>query len=82
MTVSGVKKMLTEKRGFLNGSILEYLIVAVVFLAATISAMNFIPINGIDSKVFTQGPGDATSGFLWLNYADPSLRWSLIIRTM
>jgi len=71
-TATSVKTFFVKKRPFLNGSILEYLIIFIIFTALTIFYTNFIAFN-ITSQVFVGGPGDGTAGFLWYNFADHSL---------
>lgn len=70
-------RLILGKKVFLAGSLLEYLIVFVLYTAITIAVMGFIPVFGIDTTIFTKGPGDATSGFVWLNYVDRGLSLSL-----
>lgn len=66
------KAIILLHRSFLSGSILEYLIVLMALIATAVVLTNFVAFN-IDSQLFVGGAGDATAGFLWLNFADPSL---------
>jgi hypothetical protein len=65
-------RFLCANRRSLRGSYGEYLLVALVFIAATIVYTNFVAFH-ITDQLFTSGPGDATAGFLWLNFANHSL---------
>jgi hypothetical protein len=67
-----VWRFLRTDHGWLRGSYGEYLLVVLVLVAATIIYTNFVAFH-ITDQLFTSGPGDATAGFLWLNFADHSL---------
>lgn len=68
-----IVKILRQKRHFLAGSLLEYIAIGVVAFLFTCYVMDFIQFTGITHKIFARGPGDATSGFVWLNFADPGI---------
>lgn len=68
---------LIARRALLRGSVLEYLLVSLLYACVAIAVMGFIPFTGISSVIFAGGPGDATSGFVWLNYIDSSLDFSV-----
>ena len=57
---------------FLSGSYLEYGLVFIFFTVLSIILTNFVAFN-ITSQLFVSDPGDATAGFLWLNFADPGI---------
>lgn len=65
-------RFLSTHHQTLRGSYGEYILVALVFIVATIIYTNFVAFH-ITEQLFTSGPGDATAGFLWLNFADHSL---------
>ncbi|PLS81044.1 hypothetical protein CYG49_02825 [Candidatus Saccharibacteria bacterium] len=66
------KGSLTKRRHFLNGSVLEYLLVGFLFFILTTIYTNWI-LFSINSSIFTGQPGDATAGFLWILFADQDL---------
>jgi glycosyltransferase involved in cell wall biosynthesis len=72
-----VKRGLMKKRAVLNGALLEYFLVSVIYALITVVIMGLIPIVGLSSTIFTAGPGDATAGFVWLNFIDRSPDLSL-----
>jgi hypothetical protein len=47
--------------------------VTALFTVLSIAYTNFIAIRGINHLIFTQGPGDATSGILWTDFANHTL---------
>lgn len=59
-------------RSFLSGSYVEYGIALVIFIVLSVILTDFVAFN-ISSQLFVGGPGDATAGFLWLNFADPGI---------
>jgi hypothetical protein len=59
-------------RHFLRGSYGEYIAALFLFLVLTIVYTNFVIFN-ISHQLFVDSPGDATAGFLWLNFADPGI---------
>lgn len=67
-----LRQFLLEERRFLSGTVAEYLIVALVYAVVTVVLTNFVLLH-ITTQLFTAGSGDATAGFLWLNFADPGL---------
>src|SRR4051812_29823276 len=50
-------------------SIFEFCIVVLIFIVLSCILTNGVIFN-INTQLFTAGIGDATSGFLWLLYAD------------
>ena len=60
------------KRKWLNGSILEYILVGVLFVVLTAIYTNFVIFN-ISTQLFVSGPADGTGGFLWYNVVQPGL---------
>lgn len=76
-----VRKSLVKFRPFLAGSYFEYGLVSIFFIALSIYLTNFVAFN-ISSQLFVGGPGDATAGFLWLNFADPGINPFLSTTTM
>lgn len=60
------------RRHVLGGSFLEYLAVFLLFFILTCIFTDWIILD-ITHRLFIQGAGDGTSGFLWLNYADQDL---------
>lgn len=60
-----IKKFFLTKRPILNGTILEYSIVALVFFLLTLFYTDFVLLNGTH-QLFIEGNGDGTAGFLWL----------------
>ena len=75
------KKWLMKYRSFLGGAWLEYLGVAALFAILTIIYTNFVLLHPTH-QLFVDGPGDATAGFLWLNYADNTLNPFLPVSTL
>lgn len=72
-TLASLRKLhrfLSLPRHFLRGSYLEYGIIILVFISLAVIYTDFIAFN-INSQLFIDGPGDGTSGFLWLNFAYP-----------
>lgn len=67
-----IVKNLSAFRSFLSGTYAEYGIVLIFFTVLSIILTNYVAFH-ISSQLFTVGPGDATAGFLWLNFADPGL---------
>jgi len=67
----GSVRHMCAQRAFLRGSLLEYLLVFILFTVLTILYTNFIAFH-ITTQLFAT-TGDATAGFLWLNFADPNL---------
>lgn len=67
-----VRDVLIKERVLLRGSVAEYLLVAVIYAVITIILTNGVLLH-IGTQLFTGGSGDATAGFLWLNYADPGI---------
>ncbi|MBM3210401.1 hypothetical protein FJZ39_03640 [Candidatus Saccharibacteria bacterium] len=65
-------KWLTHKRPFLAGSYLEYLLIFIIFLSATIIYTDFVVFD-ITSRVFTSYEGDGTGGLMWYNAMQPGL---------
>jgi hypothetical protein len=63
---------LRRHRHFLNGNILEYSVVAILFALLTCIFTAWVVLD-MNNKLFVEGEGDGTSGFLWLNYADQDL---------
>lgn len=61
-----VHSFLLKKRTFLSGSVYEYLGVGAIFFVITLVLTNFTLISG-GTKLFVDGPGDGTAGFLWFN---------------
>lgn len=57
---------MSRRRHFLSGTFYEYLIVAIIFFAVTLFLTNFTLLSGTN-KLFIDGPGDGTAGFLWFN---------------
>jgi len=57
-------------RHFLRGSYFEYSIILLGFITLAAIYTDFIAFD-IHSRLFIDGPGDGTSGFLWLNFAHP-----------
>lgn len=74
--IQWLRRVFTVNRRFLNGTLAEYLIVAAVYTGVTVVLTNFVLLN-IGTQLFTGGSGDATAGFLWLNYADPGIEPAL-----
>ncbi|QHU91669.1 hypothetical protein GWK75_04540 [Candidatus Saccharibacteria bacterium oral taxon 955] len=66
------RETLTGHRAFLNGSILEYVVVMVFFTFLSLCYMNFSVIGG-DTKLFISEPGDATAGTTWNMGADKDM---------
>lgn len=64
-----LKVSMLKHRIFLAGTILEYIIIALLFTALTLFYTDFVLLEGTH-KLFIEGPGDGTAGFLWLNFAD------------
>lgn len=60
---------LTKRRNILGGSILEYIIVGVIFFILVLFYTDFVLLKGTH-QLFIEGPGDGTAGFLWYNYAN------------
>lgn len=58
--------MLAKRRAFLSGSLYEYLLVGVLFFIITLVLTNFTLLQGTH-RLFIDGPGDGTAGFLWFN---------------
>ncbi len=56
----------------MSGSYAEYALALLFFAILSVILTNFIAFN-ISTQLFVSGPGDATAGFLWLNFADPGL---------
>lgn len=71
-----VKNFFTSQRTFLRGTILEYLVMTVVYGIITVALTGGVLLH-INTQLFTAGTGDATAGFLWLNYAEPGLNPNL-----
>lgn len=67
-----LRHWLLPKRHFLGGSVAEYLVVCLFFAVVTAYFTNWVVFD-ISHRLFVSGPGDGTSGFLWLNYADQDL---------
>jgi hypothetical protein len=63
---------LMKRRTFLRASLLEYICVGLIFLLLACFYTNFVVFH-ITHQLFIDGPGDATAGFLWLNFADPGI---------
>lgn len=76
-----LRRFLLVWRPLLGGTIAEYLIVALIYTAITIVLTNFVLFH-ITTQLFTGSSGDATAGFLWLNFADPGLSPFLSSTTM
>lgn len=55
-------------RYFLRGTIAEYLLVGMLFFVLTLVYTDFVLFHGTQ-KLFIEGPGDGTAGFLWLTFA-------------
>lgn len=72
---------LQKHRVFLNGSFLEYLAITLLLFVLACIYTNFV-IFHISSQLFVDSPGDATAGFLWLNFADPGISPFLSKTTM
>jgi len=70
--VKRIAKKATAFRPVLSGSYVEYAIVLLFFTIVSIILTNFVAFH-ISSQLFVGDPGDATAGFLWLNFADPGL---------
>jgi len=66
-----IKGEILSRRTFLGGSYFEYILVLLGLVLLTIIYTNFVAFH-ITTQLFA-GSGDATAGFLWLNFADPSL---------
>jgi len=64
---------LMRKRVFLNGNLYEYIGIGFLFIVITLFLTNFTVLQG-NTKLFVDGPGDGTAGFLWFNTveADPN----------
>jgi glycosyltransferase involved in cell wall biosynthesis len=72
--LNALAESMEKRRNFLNGSVLEYLAVALIFFFITYHIMGgVLSLSNISYQFFTQGPGDATAGFAWLNFANPGL---------
>ena len=74
--IQWLRRVFTVNRRFLNGTLAEYSVVAAVYTGVTVVLTNFVLLN-IGTQLFTGGSGDATAGFLWLNYADPGIEPAL-----
>lgn len=72
VTITGMKGFFTKRRGFLRGTIGEYVIVSIVYFIALAIITKGVVLN-MTTQIFASGPGDATAGFMWLNYADPGM---------
>lgn len=68
LSIAGLRTWLHRHRSIL----IEYGIVFAIYSVVTVVLTNFVLLN-ISHQVFSGGSGDATAGFLWLNYADHSL---------
>lgn len=71
MRVANGWSYLKTPRSFLGGSVFEYLVVFLIFLVLTVVYTDFVAFH-ITTQLFA-GAGDATAGFLWLNFADPGI---------
>lgn len=63
--------VITKQRNILRGSIAEYILATVGFLAVAAVLTKGVLFNLGDQIYATIG--DATAGFMWLNYAEPGL---------
>ncbi|HSE29139.1 MAG TPA: hypothetical protein VLA77_00960 [Candidatus Saccharimonadales bacterium] len=67
-----MKNFFLKQRSFLNGTVLEYLLVSVFFIVLTFMFTAWVVLN-ISGSLFIEAAGDGTSGFLWLAWADTDL---------
>lgn len=67
--LSTLKLVVTKQRLFLAGTLLEYLLVSILFFVLTLFYTDFVLLHGTH-QLFIEGPGDGTAGFLWFNFAD------------
>lgn len=69
--INTIKEFLQIRRQVLNGTIGEYVGVFFLYFLILIPLTGFVILN-ITTQIFAQ-PGDATSGFLWLNTIDHTI---------
>lgn len=67
----GLKQSLFKKRNMLRGSLFEYLLVALSYLVFAAIVTRGVLLN-LGDQIYAS-IGDATAGFMWLNYAEPGL---------
>lgn len=72
MPTQQILNALKQRKAFLNGSILEYMMVASFFFIAVCFYTDFIILD-IGNRLFTSGTGDGSGGFLWYVFAQPGL---------
>lgn len=72
VTKNSIKNLLFRKRHFLRGTIFEYIVTGILYGVITVALTGGVLLH-INTQLFTAGSGDATAGFLWLNYADPGI---------
>ncbi len=70
--VINMRRSLVVQRDTLRGSWLEYGTVTALLFTIACALTDWVLFDA-NSKLFTSGIGDATSGFLWLIYADSDL---------
>lgn len=58
-----------KQRAFLSGSILEYCVIGIIFFLLTLAYTDFVLLHA-SHRLFIEGPGDGTAGFLWILFAD------------
>lgn len=63
-----INTLLRQHRVFINGSLLEYIIVFIFFVTITVIYTDFVAFD-ISSRLFAS-IGDGTAGFMWYNFAD------------
>lgn len=64
-------EFMAKHRSILRGSLIEYLVVAALYLLA-IGMFTGSLLSNLNTQIYA-GPGDATAGFLWLNSTDETL---------
>lgn len=71
-TLSHIWNLVRKPRIFLGGTILEYVLVGLIFILLTAFYTDWIVFN-ITKELFIERVGDGTAGFLWLNFVDTDL---------
>lgn len=67
--IKTINSLLSKRRPLLGGNYYEYIFVGALFFVLTLFLTNFTILQGTH-KLFIDGPGDGTAGFLWFNTVD------------